>query len=286
MLNDWRAFERFGWLMQSHSWIFAATMADNPHCYTLRKHWGKDMDFDWAVQYIRDNGYKHEYCGRAYTQLDLNSHFYWTMGAPISETILINRKVRALPSEYDTIAPRYDGLFCGKDDQTESKRAYTLLACAPDESVLDVGCGTGAFLEYNDPKDYTGIDLSNGMVDHFRKRWPERHVICAPLGSFVGKTCWLARRFDVVVAMFGSASYLSVQELERIPGMLTPVTGRFFLMFYADNYVPVTYQKTGVFCRHSKYQGIPEGAVSLLGNFIVVEGNNNAGSNLSETDGV
>ena len=74
-------------------WIFAKTMPDNPHEYCLRRRWvGDDAEFAESVQFIRDAGYEAYFEGHPYMQLDIDDHFYWTMGFPVEETILINRK--------------------------------------------------------------------------------------------------------------------------------------------------------------------------------------------------
>lgn len=73
-------------------WIFAETMPENPHEYTLRREWASDAGFVRAVRFIRAHGYQNLFQGRWYTQLDLGEHTYWTLGAPVEETILINRK--------------------------------------------------------------------------------------------------------------------------------------------------------------------------------------------------
>jgi hypothetical protein len=79
-------------LLSAQQWIFAKTMPDNPHWYTLRKHWQRDEDFAWTVETIRRCGYEEIYEGRSYTVLNIDDMKYWTMGAPVEETILINRK--------------------------------------------------------------------------------------------------------------------------------------------------------------------------------------------------
>lgn len=90
-------FERVSALLSAARWIFAKTMPDNPHDYTLRKDWNDD-DFVFVVQYIRQHGYQGKFGGRTYTYLDAGGHYHWTMGAPINKddgtpcTILINRK--------------------------------------------------------------------------------------------------------------------------------------------------------------------------------------------------
>jgi hypothetical protein len=85
--------DRVARLLLVQQWIFAKTMPDNPHWYTLRKNWQRDADFAWTVETIRRYGYEEIYEGRPYTVLDIDDMKYWTMGAPVEETILINRKV-------------------------------------------------------------------------------------------------------------------------------------------------------------------------------------------------
>jgi len=75
-----------------HRWIFAKTMADNPHEYTLLREWPKPTLFLSVVQYMREHGYETAYRGRKYVQFDSGGYFHWTMGAPLDKTILINRK--------------------------------------------------------------------------------------------------------------------------------------------------------------------------------------------------
>jgi hypothetical protein len=71
-------------------WIFARTMPEHPHWYTLRKE-NPQVGFEAFVLHIRKNGYEDVFQGRAYTKLDIDDWTYWTMGAPLNETILVNR---------------------------------------------------------------------------------------------------------------------------------------------------------------------------------------------------
>lgn len=79
--------------IDENKWIFAKTMAHNPHWYALRRKWVAGvMDFDTAVLIIRTLGYTQIYGRRSFRCLNVGKHFYWTMGAPLPITILINRK--------------------------------------------------------------------------------------------------------------------------------------------------------------------------------------------------
>lgn len=66
-------------ILESNNWIFAKTMADNPHFYTLRKTWKNDQLFTKAYLSIRLLG-KYEYFGGIlYRMFYGKTHKYWTM---------------------------------------------------------------------------------------------------------------------------------------------------------------------------------------------------------------
>jgi len=77
---------------QRSSWIFAKTMPQNPHWYTLRKYC-VDFEFIEAVQFIRLNGKVVYFRKIPYIQYEFEEFKYWTMGNPIHKTILINRAI-------------------------------------------------------------------------------------------------------------------------------------------------------------------------------------------------
>lgn len=87
-----RKLQTIGRHLLAARWIFAKTMPESPHFYTLRREWERDEDFLEVVQAIRRYGYLEVYKGLRYTMLNVNGWKYWTMGAPLPQTILINRK--------------------------------------------------------------------------------------------------------------------------------------------------------------------------------------------------
>jgi hypothetical protein len=72
-------------------WTFAKTMPKNAHEYTLRKKAKDEALFERVVMHIRARGYRKNFNGRGYLYFDLDGWQYWTMGSPLSATILINR---------------------------------------------------------------------------------------------------------------------------------------------------------------------------------------------------
>jgi hypothetical protein len=86
-------FRRF---IEMRQWIFAKTMPQWPHEYTVRKFEDPKAEqaaFEEAVAFIRAHGERRifEPTGRSSVYFDIDSCQYWTMGAPIEETVIINR---------------------------------------------------------------------------------------------------------------------------------------------------------------------------------------------------
>jgi len=90
--------------LESHDWVFAKTMPENPHEYTTKRSWGDQREFEWTCLLIRARGHKAKFRGSTYIELQLGDCVYWTMGWPCrplpgrpehSATQLINRKCGA-----------------------------------------------------------------------------------------------------------------------------------------------------------------------------------------------
>lgn len=118
-------YERVAKLLHEAEWVFAKTMPDNPHHYTLRRKWANDVDFIWTVELIRRHGRREKYGKNYYKVLDVLRHFYWTMGWPVNYrdgspcTILINRK---------PIARRVDAGKGGASQFGEEEKATKIVA--------------------------------------------------------------------------------------------------------------------------------------------------------------
>jgi len=115
---------------------------------------------------------------------------------------------------YDAIAPLYDSRF-----QTAVACVENELACAnlPTENVLDLGCGTGLYLEYHQPKSYIGVDISSGMIRQARQKFPLATFIQSDMAALPLPNA----SFDAVVSLFGSFSYClsphrCVEEINRV----------------------------------------------------------------------
>lgn len=253
-------------LIEESDWIFAKTMPQWPHHYTLRKNWRSVLDFEEVVQFIRDHGYAEKFHRSWYTRLDVNGLKYWSMGAPLPITILINRAVIDAPSPYDDIASIYDDLWSSPWALSENEEVIQAVGYTGG-SVLDIGCGTGLFLDYVKPDEYLGIDPSREMLARLLTKHPGAETICTTFESF-----YTPRRFDLIVGLFASPSYITPSAFARLPAKMTP-GGRYFLMFYRPGYVPETHKAVAADLPfHCHDPLLLPGQVSRIGNFDVVQG--------------
>ena len=77
--------------ISSSEWTYAKSYATTwPHWYIVRKNVDEGM-FVKTVEYIRANGYEAQFYNQKHVHFDDDKYSYWTMGAPIEETTIINR---------------------------------------------------------------------------------------------------------------------------------------------------------------------------------------------------
>lgn len=82
-------FKRF---ISKQKWICAKTYSDTaPHEYCLKDNTKYKKEFEEAVIFIRENGIKEYFYKKEFIYFYCDGYKYWTMGAPVNETILINR---------------------------------------------------------------------------------------------------------------------------------------------------------------------------------------------------
>lgn len=144
-----------------------------------------------------------------------------------------------LESEYDEFAKTYDGNYSTPEYRREDEQLMALIARFAIGRTLDVGCGTGLYLDYRqvDPAEYLGIDPSQGMLDKARLKHPDhtfRKQTLEELSAFT------EGRFETVIALYGVASYLNPEKYGLIND-LTARGGHYFLMAYKDGYFPEFY---------------------------------------------
>jgi hypothetical protein len=76
--------------IESSQWTFAKTMPEWPHEYIVRDRVDKRL-FEALVCHIRAHGFEGRFYSSVLTYYADDGLLYWTMGAPVEETTIINR---------------------------------------------------------------------------------------------------------------------------------------------------------------------------------------------------
>ena len=77
--------------VDGEAWTFAKTYAATwPHEYLVRERVDEAL-FVQLVRHIRANGTEGRFYDNTYTYFEEEGLVYWTMGAPVAETTIVNR---------------------------------------------------------------------------------------------------------------------------------------------------------------------------------------------------
>lgn len=148
---------------------------------------------------------------------------------------------------YDRIGDIYDSLFRSEYDISLDKIVAERLAKITG-SVLDVGCGTGLFLELKKDmplNDYLGIDPSIKMLSQFKQKFPDYSIVNERFEDFY------MTGFDNVVALYAVPNYISPRHVVRLKTQYP--SSKMFLIFYRDNYYPAEYKPLKFEAKHYVY---------------------------------
>ena len=100
----------FRQFIERNTWIFAKTYAAYcPHEYIVKDRLSEEEKsvFEQIVIFIREKGFEAVYGNLGPDQYyTVDEYYYWTMGAPVEQTIILNR---AKHSDYDFV-PADDSL--------------------------------------------------------------------------------------------------------------------------------------------------------------------------------
>ena len=76
--------------INDEQWRFASRLPDWPHEYLVRERVDRRL-FEKTVKHIRSNGYEGRFYHKEIRCYEEAGLVYWTMGAPVEQTVIINR---------------------------------------------------------------------------------------------------------------------------------------------------------------------------------------------------
>jgi SAM-dependent methyltransferase len=138
---------------------------------------------------------------------------------------------------YDDFSATYDEHYTSAQFQEEDAALFKIVGPWIRGTVLDLGCGTGMTLAYNQiaKEDYLGVDPSAGMLSKLTLKFPGYKTLQSTFESFIEEGN--SSKYDTVLGLFGGPSYFDKESYARVLETLTP-KGHYFLMFYKPGYFP------------------------------------------------
>lgn len=138
---------------------------------------------------------------------------------------------------YDEFAKSYDDHYASAEFQEEDQSLFKIVSPWIRGKVLDLGCGTGLTLSYNDiSKDnYLGVDPSAGMLEKLTAKFPGFHTVNSTFEQW--NQTDKDSKFDTILGLFGAPAYFAKESYAEVLARLTP-KGHYFLMFYKPGYFP------------------------------------------------
>lgn len=85
---------KFAEVVDNMKFKVAKSMPQMPHSYIVREPTASIFGIEhwyFLVEFIREYGYEEPFYSKTYIYFNHNGYKYWTMGAPVEDTIILNR---------------------------------------------------------------------------------------------------------------------------------------------------------------------------------------------------
>lgn len=127
---------------------------------------------------------------------------------------------------YDSVAKGYDQRYTSKMSERENEAIGSLLDVMLEcyngyvpPRIIDIGCGTGFAIDVTrhpiDKKRYTGIDVSQGMIDGAKKKYPEYEFIQGNINELE----LIENNYGIALSLF-SIPYIGIDSVQRVYDLL------------------------------------------------------------------
>ena len=229
--------------LEEHPYQFASTMPSIPHSYTLRRRWQSEKAFSKIITKMREvERVEENWRGWWRAAFMANGYKYWTMGANVDGTILVNRTHhRPNIDPYAAVCHLYDdALYPDKKSGEAAQSMYRAHKFPPNAVILDVGCGTGNLVDFRHrtmhSDRYVGLDASGSMLGVFADKHHSyrRRLVRSEFCDYYPKV--RGAKYDLIVALCGSASYLGdPDEVKTRVDWLLRRGGQAIFQYYRDD---------------------------------------------------
>lgn len=113
---------------------------------------------------------------------------------------------------YKLSAQHYDRVYSFKNYEAEVEKLQSIFAehaSSQVESILEVACGTGNYIDLLHQRNYQvdGLDISPNMVKAAKQKLPDLNIQLGDMRQFD-----MGKQYDAVVCLFSSIAYMLNEE--------------------------------------------------------------------------
>jgi hypothetical protein len=244
--------------LETLDWVYAVTYAEGaPHEYISEKT--QEMtraDFVRAARVLHTFGEPQKFYKWTRIYLVHNGWKYWTMDSDHRDVNLINRgradhvygvqnaprTLSATPTAYDPIATYWDAEYAATEEERDGwvELVDEVTGGHRKYRTLDIGAGTGLALDLNltEAVRLTAVEPSHPMLNDMVRKHPLlARVEPMSFAEARARRLFGGTKFDLVLALGGSGSYLTREDWEAMP---EHASGRYVLSVYAEGLAPAT----------------------------------------------
>ena len=164
-------FDKLRSMITRCEWTFAKTMPFAPHEYIVKEKCPLKMDeFEYFVNMQREHGVKERWGKYNNPYLYIDDYKYWTMGAPIEETTVINR---AKASAINDVHQLYEGIKGERTMSYVEEYIHKQLGLKADNTGFNIELINGRLKEITDCVNHLERMRNNYACD-VMKEWSKR----------------------------------------------------------------------------------------------------------------
>lgn len=95
------------------------------------------------------------------------------------------------------------------------------------KTVLELGCGTGTWAFLFPESDFVGVDISEGMIQKAREKYPHRRFVANDVKSFLEEEIHQGREYDLIISSSFIHHLYDIDEVIDLIGKVLKTNGSY-----------------------------------------------------------
>lgn len=123
---------------------------------------------------------------------------------------------------WDEMSPFWEGMENGQISVEDMITAVREIRSLKPKNIIDIGCGTGRWVDMLPEVTYTGVDFSQKLIDKAKEKHPDKEFICDSIEDFTNK---VNEKYDLAFS-FASLLHIRPEDMESVAEKLKKIAHR------------------------------------------------------------